>query len=78
MGIELKFWFTDEDIVDRVPMARFARPADVAAAIDLAGRDVLDAGCGIGIAMSSLLRTVRKLELNQDDVVVVSGIGCAG
>jgi 2-oxoglutarate ferredoxin oxidoreductase subunit beta len=35
-------------------------------------------GCGIGIVMSSILRTVRKLELNQDDVAVVSGIGCTG
>jgi NAD(P)-dependent dehydrogenase (short-subunit alcohol dehydrogenase family) len=25
--------YTDDDIIDRVPMARFARPADVAAAI---------------------------------------------
>jgi 2-oxoglutarate ferredoxin oxidoreductase subunit beta len=36
------------------------------------------AGCGIGIAMGSILRSVQKLELNQDDVVVVSGIGCTG
>ncbi len=35
-------------------------------------------GCGIGIVMGSLLRAVRKLELNQDDVAVVSGIGCTG
>jgi 2-oxoglutarate ferredoxin oxidoreductase subunit beta len=36
------------------------------------------AGCGIGIAMGSILRSIQKLELNQDDVVVVSGIGCTG
>lgn len=36
------------------------------------------AGCGIGIVMGSLLRAVQKLELNQDDVAVVSGIGCTG
>jgi 2-oxoglutarate ferredoxin oxidoreductase subunit beta len=36
------------------------------------------AGCGIGIAMGSILRSVRKLELNQDDVAVISGIGCTG
>lgn len=36
------------------------------------------AGCGTGIVMGSLLRSVQRLELNQDDVAVVSGIGCAG
>ncbi len=36
------------------------------------------AGCGIGIVMGSLLRAVQKLELNQDDVAVISGIGCTG
>jgi 2-oxoglutarate/2-oxoacid ferredoxin oxidoreductase subunit beta len=36
------------------------------------------AGCGIGIVMSSLLRSIQKLELSQDDVAVVSGIGCSG
>ena len=35
-------------------------------------------GCGIGIVMGSILRSVQKLELNQDDVAVVSGIGCTG
>jgi len=35
-------------------------------------------GCGIGIVMGSLLRSVQKQELNQDDVAVVSGIGCTG
>jgi 2-oxoglutarate ferredoxin oxidoreductase subunit beta len=36
------------------------------------------AGCGIGIVMGSILRAVRRLELSQDDVAVVSGIGCTG
>jgi 2-oxoglutarate ferredoxin oxidoreductase subunit beta len=36
------------------------------------------AGCGIGIVMGSILRSVRKLELNHDDVAVISGIGCTG
>ena len=36
------------------------------------------AGCGIGIVMGSILRSVQKLELNQDDVAIMSGIGCTG
>ncbi len=36
------------------------------------------AGCGIGIVMGSILRSVQKLELNQDDVSIISGIGCTG
>lgn len=36
------------------------------------------AGCGLGIVMGSILRSVQKLELNQDDVAVISGIGCTG
>ena len=36
------------------------------------------AGCGIGIVMGSILRSVQALELNQDDVAVISGIGCTG
>lgn len=36
------------------------------------------AGCGIGIVMGSLLRSVQSLELEQDDVAVISGIGCTG
>ena len=35
-------------------------------------------GCGIGIVMGSILRSVQRLELNQDDVAIVSGIGCTG
>jgi len=36
------------------------------------------AGCGIGIVMGSILRSVQELELEQDDVAVISGIGCTG
>jgi 2-oxoglutarate ferredoxin oxidoreductase subunit beta len=36
------------------------------------------AGCGAGIVMGSILRAVQSLELNQDDVAIVSGIGCTG
>jgi 2-oxoglutarate ferredoxin oxidoreductase subunit beta len=36
------------------------------------------AGCGIGIVMGSILRSVQNLELEQDDVAVISGIGCTG
>lgn len=36
------------------------------------------AGCGIGIVMGSILRSVQKMELEQDDVAVISGIGCTG
>jgi len=35
-------------------------------------------GCGNGILMGSLIRAVDKMQLNKDDVVVVSGIGCSG
>jgi 2-oxoglutarate ferredoxin oxidoreductase subunit beta len=36
------------------------------------------AGCGIGIVMGSILRSIQNLELVQDDVAVISGIGCTG
>lgn len=36
------------------------------------------AGCGIGIVMGSLIRAVVNLELDKDQVAVVSGIGCTG
>ena len=35
-------------------------------------------GCGNGIVLGSLIRTVHKLGLSKDEVVLVSGIGCAG
>ena len=34
-------------------------------------------GCGHGIAMQAILRAIDKLELEKDEVVVVSGIGCS-
>ena len=36
------------------------------------------AGCGIGIVMGSLIRAVAGLELDKDQVAVISGIGCTG
>jgi 2-oxoglutarate ferredoxin oxidoreductase subunit beta len=36
------------------------------------------AGCGIGIVMGSLIRAVANLELDKDQVAVISGIGCTG
>ena len=36
------------------------------------------AGCGIGIVMGSLVRAVQNLGLNQDDIALISGIGCTG
>jgi|YNPNPStandDraft_1061719.scaffolds.fasta_scaffold01333_5 2-oxoglutarate ferredoxin oxidoreductase subunit beta len=35
-------------------------------------------GCGNGILLGSLIRTVHRLGYPKDDVVLVSGIGCAG
>jgi 2-oxoglutarate ferredoxin oxidoreductase subunit beta len=35
-------------------------------------------GCGNGILLGSLIRTIHKLGFSKDDVVLVSGIGCAG
>jgi 2-oxoglutarate ferredoxin oxidoreductase subunit beta len=35
-------------------------------------------GCGIGIVMAALIRAVDRMELNKNDVAVVSGIGCTG
>ena len=35
-------------------------------------------GCGNGIVLGSLIRTIDKLDMTKDDVVLVSGIGCAG
>jgi 2-oxoglutarate ferredoxin oxidoreductase subunit beta len=34
-------------------------------------------GCGHGIVLGALLRAVDKLALNQNDIVMVSGIGCS-
>jgi 2-oxoglutarate/2-oxoacid ferredoxin oxidoreductase subunit beta len=35
-------------------------------------------GCGIGIVMSALIRAIDRIGLSQDDVALVSGIGCSG
>lgn len=34
-------------------------------------------GCGHGVVMASLIRAIDKLQLNKDDVAMVSGIGCS-
>ncbi|WP_448873294.1 2-oxoacid:ferredoxin oxidoreductase subunit beta [Desulfobulbus propionicus] len=35
-------------------------------------------GCGNGIIMAALLRAIYRMELNKDDIVLASGIGCSG
>ncbi|MFV0420660.1 2-oxoacid:ferredoxin oxidoreductase subunit beta [Oleidesulfovibrio sp.] len=39
---------------------------------------VFCAGCGHGIVLGSLIRSVHSLSLAKDDVVIVAGIGCSG
>ena len=39
---------------------------------------VFCAGCGHGIVLGSLIRSVHGLGLAKDDVVIVAGIGCSG
>ncbi|SIN73742.1 2-oxoacid:ferredoxin oxidoreductase subunit beta [Halodesulfovibrio marinisediminis] len=39
---------------------------------------VFCAGCGHGIVLGSLVRSVHALQLPKDDVVLVAGIGCSG
>ena len=34
-------------------------------------------GCGHGIVLNTLVRTIAKMGLNQNDVMAVSGIGCS-
>lgn len=34
-------------------------------------------GCGHGIVLNSLLRAVEKLQLERNDIVMISGIGCS-
>ena len=34
-------------------------------------------GCGNGIVVNAMIRAIEKAGLNQDDVVVVAGIGCS-
>jgi len=36
------------------------------------------AGCGIGIVLVAIIRAVDRLELDKDDVAMLSGIGCTG
>lgn len=33
-------------------------------------------GCGIGIVMAALIRAIDRMDLDKDDVAVISGIGC--
>lgn len=35
-------------------------------------------GCGLGIAMSSLLYAIKELEIPKEKISIVSGIGCSG
>jgi len=35
-------------------------------------------GCGNGIVMAALLRAIYRMELDKDEVVLTSGIGCSG
>ncbi|WP_147821818.1 2-oxoacid:ferredoxin oxidoreductase subunit beta [Salidesulfovibrio onnuriiensis] len=39
---------------------------------------VLCAGCGHGIVLGTLIRSVHQLQIPKDDVVIVAGIGCSG
>ncbi len=39
---------------------------------------VLCAGCGHGIVLGTLIRSIHSLDIPKDDVVVVAGIGCSG
>ncbi len=39
---------------------------------------VLCPGCGHGIALGSLVRSIHSLDLDKDKVCVVAGIGCSG
>jgi 2-oxoglutarate ferredoxin oxidoreductase subunit beta len=36
------------------------------------------AGCGIGIVLGAIIRAVDKLQLDKNDVALLSGIGCTG
>lgn len=36
------------------------------------------AGCGIGIVLGAIIRAVDSLELEKNDVAMISGIGCTG
>ena len=36
------------------------------------------AGCGIGIVLGAIVRAVDSLQLDKNDVAMLSGIGCTG
>ena len=36
------------------------------------------AGCGIGIVLGGIIRAVDSLELDKNDIAMISGIGCTG
>ena len=36
------------------------------------------AGCGVGIVMGAIVRAVDRLQLDKNDVALLSGIGCTG
>ena len=36
------------------------------------------AGCGIGIVMHAIIRAISNLDLDKDDVALITGIGCTG
>jgi len=35
-------------------------------------------GCGNGIIMGALLRAISRLNMDKDEIVLASGIGCSG
>ncbi len=35
-------------------------------------------GCGIGIVMAALIRAIDRMNIDKDDIAVISGIGCTG
>ncbi|RUM47090.1 MAG: 2-oxoacid:ferredoxin oxidoreductase subunit beta [Desulfocapsa sp.] len=35
-------------------------------------------GCGNGIIMAALLRAIARLDMNKDEIVLTSGVGCSG
>jgi 2-oxoglutarate ferredoxin oxidoreductase subunit beta len=36
------------------------------------------AGCGIGIVMGAIIRAVDRMEIDKNDIAMISGIGCTG
>lgn len=35
------------------------------------------AGCGLGVILGALIRAIDRLQINKDDIAVLSGIGCS-